>query len=139
LDYPEKEKKKEKRMSDPITQLSTSINTASTLCAEIKKTRHIGKSHTQLDLLEASLASADFLPLSSSLSLSDEAKAELEQYVDQMGEINARLEHIAHPDRKKHRHGHHHHEKKRSLLFPDWDPVRHEHKEVEDPHFGDLR
>jgi len=54
-----------------------------------------------------------------------------------MSEINARLEHIAHP--KKHSHGHSHHHQKRSLLFPDWDPVKHEHKEMEDPHFGELR
>jgi hypothetical protein len=53
-----------------------------------------------------------------------------------MSEINARLEHIAH--RKKHSH-HSHHHPKRSLLFPDWDPVRHEHKGMEDPHFGELR
>jgi hypothetical protein len=43
-------------MADLITNLSDSIATAVFLCAEIKKTRHIGKSHTQLDLLEASLA-----------------------------------------------------------------------------------
>jgi hypothetical protein len=54
-------------MSDLVTKFSESITTASTLCAEIKKTRHIGKSHTQLDLLEASLASR---PSSLSLDLS---------------------------------------------------------------------
>jgi hypothetical protein len=41
--------------SSLITELSQDIVTASDLCAEIKKTRHIGKSHTQLDLLETSL------------------------------------------------------------------------------------
>jgi hypothetical protein len=55
------------KMSDLVTQFSESITTASTLCAEIKKTRHIGKSHTQLDLLEASLASR---PSSMGLDLS---------------------------------------------------------------------
>jgi hypothetical protein len=60
-----------------ITQLSTEITTASSLCAEIRKTRHIGKTHTQLDLLEASLlAGPRFLGKKStklaSLSISDD-------------------------------------------------------------------
>ena len=114
-------------MSDLITQLSDSITTASALCAEIKKTRHIGHSHTQLDLLEASLASGPSLP-STSTPFSSTTSSELESYVAQMGEINARLEHIARP--RKHGHsgagnGHHH--------------QRHEHRGMEDPHFGDLR
>jgi hypothetical protein len=57
-------------MADLITSLSDSITTAVSLCAEIKKTRHIGKSHTQLDLLEASLAAGPVaLNLDSSPSL----------------------------------------------------------------------
>jgi hypothetical protein len=123
-------------MSDLITRLSDAIIITGNLCAEIKKTRHVGHSHTQLDLLEASLASAPSLP---SLNIPSSAHSELEGYVSQMGEINARLEHIAHP--KKHSHngggghgngngnGHHHHHHHQ----------RHEHKEMEDPHFGDLR
>lgn len=120
-------------MSDLVTRLSDAIAITGNLCAEIKKTRHIGHSHTQLDLLEASLASAPSFP---SLNIPSSAHSELEGYLSQMGEINAWLEHIAHP--KKHCHngggghgngngnGHHHHQ-------------RHEHKEMEDPHFGDLR
>jgi hypothetical protein len=49
-------------LSTLITQLSGEVTTASSLCAEIKKTRHVGKTHTQLDLLEASLlAGPDYL------------------------------------------------------------------------------
>jgi hypothetical protein len=120
-------------MSDLVTQLSDAIAKASNLCAEIKKTRHIGHSHSQLDLLEASLASA---PSFLSFNIPSSAHSELEGYLSQMGEINAWLEHIAHP--KKHcdngggghgnENGHHHHHHQ-----------RHEHKEMEDPHFGDLR
>jgi hypothetical protein len=121
-------------MSDLVTRLSDAIAITGNLCVEIKKTRHIGHSHTQLDLLEASLASA---PSLLSLNIPSSAHSVLEGYVSQMGEINAWLEHIAHP--KKHCHngggsgghgngdGHHHHHQ------------RHEHKEMEDPHFGDLR
>jgi hypothetical protein len=115
-------------MSDLIASLSSSISTASTLCAEIKKTRHIGHSHTQLDLLEASLASGPSFPSGTgSSSFSSTASSELESYVSRMGEINARLEQIAHPKNQSHgsKHGHHH--------------QRHEHKEMEDPHFGDMR
>ena len=123
-------------MSDLVTRLSDAIAITGNLCAEIKKTRHIGHSHTQLDLLEASLASA---PSFLSLNIPSSAHSELEGYLSQMGEINTWLEHIAHP--KKHcdngggghgngngngHHHHHHHQ-------------RHEHKEMEDPHFGDLR
>lgn len=62
--------------SSLITQLSQDIITASDLCAEIKKTRHVGKSHTQLDLLEASLlAGPSYLDAQAatiaSLSISD--------------------------------------------------------------------
>jgi hypothetical protein len=122
-------------MSDLVTRLSDAIAITGNLCAEIKKTRHIGHSHTQLDLLEASLASAPSFP---SLHIPSSAHSELEGYLSQMGEINPWLEHIAHP--KKHCHngggghgngngnGHHHHHHQ-----------RHEHKEMEDPHFGDLR
>lgn len=112
-------------MSDPISQIASAISAASSFCTEIKKTRHVGHSHTQLDLLEASLAAADSLPLPPPMTFSSAATAELESYVEQMEEINARLEHIAHPDRKKHASKHHHH--------------HHEHKEMEDPHFGELR
>ncbi|KAH8794723.1 hypothetical protein BGZ57DRAFT_319699 [Hyaloscypha finlandica] len=118
-------------MSDLVTRLSDAIAKTSNLCAEIKKTRHIGHSHTQLDLLEASLASAPSFPF---LNIPSSAHSELEGYLSRMGEINAWLEHIAHP--KKHSHngggghgkgnGNGHHQ-------------RHEHKEMEDPHFGDLR
>jgi len=118
-------------MAELTAQLSTSITTASTLCAEIKKTRHIGHSHTQLDLLEASLASRPSALSSSSLSLSDDTNAELENYLSQMEEINGKLECIAHPNKHAHAHDHggglHHHHS------------RHEHKEMEDPHFGELR
>ena len=119
-------------MLDLVARLSDAIAITGNLCAEIKKTRHIGHSHTQLDLLEASLASA---PSFVSLNIPSSAHSELEGYLSQMGEINAWLEHIAHP--KKHCHnggggrgngnGHHHHHQ------------RHEYKEMEDPHFGDLR
>jgi hypothetical protein len=58
-------------MSDLLTNLSDSISTAISLCAEIKKTRHVGKTHAQLDLLEASLAfGPESLNLPSSISLS---------------------------------------------------------------------
>ena len=52
--------------SSLITQLSKDISVASGLCEEIKETRHVGKSHIQLDLLEESLlAGPSFLKLSS--------------------------------------------------------------------------
>ncbi|KAH8798823.1 hypothetical protein F5882DRAFT_185241 [Hyaloscypha sp. PMI_1271] len=129
-------------MSDPVTRLLDAIAITGNLCAEIKKTRHIGHSHTQLDLLEASLASAPFSP---SINIPSSSHSELEGYLSQMGEINAWLEHIAHPKKhchngggghgngngngneNRHHHHHHHHHQ------------RHEHKEMEDPHFGDLR
>lgn len=58
-------------MSDLLVNLSDSISTAISLCAEIKKTRHVGKTHAQLDLLGASLAfGPESLNLPSSISLS---------------------------------------------------------------------
>lgn len=110
--------------------LLTSLSTALTLCAEIKRNRHCGSIHTQLDLLEASLldglsfitsqcAGLESIPI---LPTSQQALAD---YTTQLALICGRLESIAHPSRsshshtesesKHHSHSHHKHEHRSHL------------------------
>lgn len=135
-----------------VNEIEQGLVKAAELCKEIKKTRHIGKSHTQLDQLEESLTEAPafvqktvgkagesvngefefFHPELLFNEEADAARASFAGYAQEIADINVHLERVAHPTR--HHSNHHHH---RSLLFPDFDPVH--HKEKTDPHFHEVR
>lgn len=158
--------------------LITSLSTASILCAEIKKNRHCGSVHTQLDLLETSLLNGPSFIASQSAGLEsatigENAQEEFGNYTTQLALICGRLDSIAHPshtshekheskhhphhkhehrshsshsgsssDEKEKEHDHHiHHSNPKPLIFSAFEPIHHHHhhKEVEDPHFHEIR
>jgi hypothetical protein len=106
-----------------LTQpLLISLSTASNLCAEIKKNRHCGSIHTQLDLLELSLLDGPSIITTQQAGLEDvvvseSTKGEFGRYATGLALICGRLESIAQPSphhttphspSKHHGHGHKH-------------------------------
>jgi hypothetical protein len=103
--------------------LILSLSTASILCADIRKNRHCGSIHTQLDLLETSLldGSSDLASQCSGmegLAVSETVQEEFQTYTAQLALIGGRLDSIAHPSHTSHdthetrHHSHHKHEQR---------------------------
>ncbi|KAE8454673.1 hypothetical protein EG329_000296 [Mollisiaceae sp. DMI_Dod_QoI] len=127
-----------------ITQIQNDLSHAAQLCREIRRNRHVGHEHGQLDALEASLLDGPSYIQQAHRKVLDIQGADVDggddavrivftSYVREVEEINSRLESIAHPP--THHHGSHHHHT--SLFFPSWDPRYHRDREV--PHFHEIR
>ncbi|KAF8860259.1 hypothetical protein BDZ45DRAFT_724773 [Acephala macrosclerotiorum] len=123
-----------------ITQIENDLVHAAELCRDIRRNRHVGHEHNQLDALENSLQDGPSFIRREHRKILDVEGADVDggddavridftSYVREVEEINTRLESIAHPP--------HHptHRRHSSILFPSWDPPH--HREV--PHFHEIR